>query len=259
VELPESEYELTFLDTYLKPESEDDKLGIVDVKVKTKRGKIIDVEIQVNPVKNIGKRLSFYKSKLIVEQIGKRELYSVIQRVICICICNYELFPGVEDYVNIFRFYNPKNGLYFEEIPEEVYTLELPKVPMKDDGAAWWEWTRFFRCRKREEYEMVAGKNPEIRKAVDSLYELSVDEKVRAEYEMRQKAWRDRESQNEGYYLEGIQKGRQEGILAGVQRGRQEGMRESMLAIARNLKLLGDSPDKIIRVTGLSLDDIARL
>jgi hypothetical protein len=63
------------------------------------------------------------------------------------------------------------HGLYFEEIPEEVYTLKLPKALMKDDGAAWWEWTRFFRCRKREEYEMVAGKNLEIWKAVDSLYE----------------------------------------------------------------------------------------
>ena len=50
---------------------------------------------------------------------------------------------------------------------------------------------------------MVAEKNPEIKKAVNTLYELSVDEKVQAEYEMRQKAWRDRLSQNEGYYREG--------------------------------------------------------
>ena len=38
VELPQEEYELTFLDTSLKPEADDDKLGIVDVKVKTKNG-----------------------------------------------------------------------------------------------------------------------------------------------------------------------------------------------------------------------------
>jgi predicted transposase/invertase (TIGR01784 family) len=79
VELPQEEYELTFLDTHLKPEAEEDKLGIVDVKVRTKNGKIIHIEIQVNPVKNIGKRLSFYKSRLIVEQIGKGELYNVIE------------------------------------------------------------------------------------------------------------------------------------------------------------------------------------
>jgi hypothetical protein len=58
---------------------------------------------------------------------------------------------------------------------------------------------------------------------------------------------------------EGILTGVQKGIRVGVQKGIQKGKRESMLAIARNLKLLGDSPDKIIQVTGLSLDDIARL
>lgn len=40
VDLPDEEYELTFLDTRLKPEAEGDKLGIVDVKVRTKSGKL---------------------------------------------------------------------------------------------------------------------------------------------------------------------------------------------------------------------------
>ena len=115
VELPEEEYELTFLDTHLKPEVEGDKLGIVDVKIQTKTGKIINIEVQVNPFGNIGNRLSFYKSKLIVEQVSKGEYYNVIQKVICICITNYELFAGKKDYLNNFRFINKKNGLCFEE------------------------------------------------------------------------------------------------------------------------------------------------
>jgi predicted transposase/invertase (TIGR01784 family) len=151
LDLPQEEYELSFMDTYLKPESEDDKLGILDVKVKTKSGKIIDIEIQVNPVKDIGKRLSFYKSKLIAEQISKGARYEAIQRVICICISCYQLFPRVKDYINRFRFYNPKNGLLFEEIPEEVYTLELPKVPSEFDGDKVWEWLQFLRSKSKED------------------------------------------------------------------------------------------------------------
>jgi len=209
VELPQEEYEIIFLDTHLKPEAEDDKLGIVDIKVKTKTGKIIDIEIQVNPIKNIGKRLSFYKSKLIVEQIGKSELYNKIQRVICVCILNYELFPGIKEYLNNFIFYNPKNGLTFTDVPEEIYTLELSKVPAQNDGSTVWEWLQFLRSKQKEEFEMVAEKNTEIRRAVDTLYELSADEKVRAEYEMRQKAWRDRESAIDDARQEGIEKERQ--------------------------------------------------
>ena len=49
IELPQEEYELIFLDTHLRPEFKNDKLGIVDVKVQTKSGKIINIEIHVTP------------------------------------------------------------------------------------------------------------------------------------------------------------------------------------------------------------------
>jgi predicted transposase/invertase (TIGR01784 family) len=124
VELPEEEYELTFLDTHLKPEAEDGKLGIIDVKVRTKSGKIMDIEIQVNPARDIGKRLSFYKSMLIVEQIAQSEQYNIIQRVICICITDFIIFTAEKDYLNKFLFMNPKNGLCFKDIPEEIYSLQ---------------------------------------------------------------------------------------------------------------------------------------
>ena len=42
---------------------------------------------------------------------------------------------------------------------------------------------------------MIAERNPEIRKATDALHTLSADPAVRAEYEMHEKAWRDRISQ----------------------------------------------------------------
>jgi predicted transposase/invertase (TIGR01784 family) len=247
VDLPQEEYELTFLDTYLKPEAEDDKLGIVDIKVKTKSGKIINIEIQVNPVKNIGKRLSFYKSKLIVEQISKSEMYSVIQRVICICITDYKLFPDTNEYMNRFVYTNPVNGLVFEDIPEEIYTLELPKLPVENDGSSLWDWLQFFKSREKEEFEMVANKNPEIRKAVNTLYELSSDEQVRAEYEMRLKAWRDRLSQNDGYFQDGIIK------------GRAEGEESKALHIAQELIRMGLPFDTIVSITKLDPEKIKTL
>ena len=94
---------------------------------------------------------------------------------------------------------------------------------------------------------MIATANPEIRKAVDILYEISADEKVRAEYNARQKAWMDRQSQFDGYY----KKGRTEGMA--------EGMEKGIVKTARNLKALGISTDIIIQSTGLSPAEIAKL
>jgi predicted transposase/invertase (TIGR01784 family) len=247
VELPDEDFELEFMDTSLKPETEEDKLGILDIKVKTKTGKIIDVEIQVNPAQNIGNRLSFYKSKLIVEQIAKGEHYRVIEKVICVCITDYELFPRERDYLNRFRFYNPKNGLCFEEVPEEIYTLELPKLPARADGTAVWEWMQFLRSKRKEEFEMVAEKNPEIRKAVDTLYELSADERTRAEYEMHMRAVRDRAWLKDEGVQEGLRKGRQEGWQKGLQAGRQEGRQEGVQKFFELIKS-GKNPDEAMAI-----------
>ena len=194
VELPQEEYELTFMDPHLKPEAEDDKLGILDVRVRTKSGKVINIEIQVDPMRHIGNRLSYYKSKLIAEQIASGDNYDAIQRVICVCITSFGLFPGVAEYVNGFRFYNPRNGLCFEGIPEEIYTVELAKVPVANDGNRIWEWLRFLLARTEEEIEMIAQGNPEIRKAANALYVLSSDPEVRFRYEAQEKARMDEES-----------------------------------------------------------------
>jgi predicted transposase/invertase (TIGR01784 family) len=98
---------------------------------------------------------------------------------------------------------------------------------------------------------MIAATNPEIREAVDILYEISADEKVRAEYNARQKAWMDRQSQFDGYF----KKGKAEGKVEGKAEGKAEGKVETAL----NLKSLGVSTDIIIKSTGLSSEEIAKL
>jgi len=121
--------------------------------------------------------------------------YEQIHRVICVCITSKPLFLEVREYLNRFRFCNMDNGLCFEGMPEEIYTLELSKVPVGDDGTGWWEWVRFLLARTEEEIEMLTQGNSEIRKAADALYVLSADPEVRAKYEMHEKASRDRISQ----------------------------------------------------------------
>jgi len=247
VNLPDEEFEIVFLDTYLKPEHEEDKMGILDIKVSTKTGKIIDIEIQINPLLYIGNRISFYKSRLIVDQIGKGEHYDKIQRVICVCITDHVIHKEDDRYLNYFCFCNPETGLQFKGIPEEIFTLELPKLPVDSDGSKLWDWLQFLRSKQKGEFEMIAAVNSEVREAVDILYEISADEKVRAEYNARQKAWMDRQSQFDGYYKKGMEKGEAKGRVEGIAK------------TARNALAEGLPIDIIRKITGLSPEEIAKL
>jgi len=62
---------------------------------------------------------------------------------------------------------------------------------------------------------MVAEKNPEMRKAVVKLQELSADERARDLYERREKARRDIESRERWARAEGKAEGKAEGRSEG--------------------------------------------
>jgi predicted transposase/invertase (TIGR01784 family) len=140
LDIPEDEYAgVTIVDPYLLREFEGDKLGILDVKVKTKSGKVIDIEIQVYAMPEIKERLVFYVSKMVVEQIGNSEDYDNIKRVISIVITDFELVEGDDEYHHRFTLYDQKNGKEFTDIVE-LHTLELPKVSKVSDS------TRMYGC-----------------------------------------------------------------------------------------------------------------
>jgi predicted transposase/invertase (TIGR01784 family) len=235
LDLPDEEFDISFMDTALKPEAMEDKAGIVDIKIKTRSGKILDVEIQVNPFPDLGKRISFYKSKLVVGQIDEGERYDVIRRVICVCILDYPFFRNAKEYLNRFVYYNPVNGLCFEDMPEEIYTMELPKVPDKSDGSAVWDWMQVLRGKRKEDFEMIAERNAEVRRAANTLYRLSEDPEVRAQMEYREKARHDHATL----------------LYAAIQEGKTQ--------VARNLKKGGLPIGQIAEYTGLSAEEIAKL
>jgi len=57
----------------------------------------------------------------------------------------------------------------------------------------------------------------------------------------------------------GIEKGIRKGIRKGFLRGRQAGYKEGMLDVARNMRDNGFGDNIIIRLTGLTKDDMAKI
>ncbi|MCL2405924.1 MAG: Rpn family recombination-promoting nuclease/putative transposase [Defluviitaleaceae bacterium] len=234
LDIPESDYEdVTIVDPHLLRQHEGDKLGILDVKVKTKSKKIIDIEIQVKPKPNLEKRVVLYLSKMVAEQVGAGIDYSKIQRAISIIITDYTLKSNNNKYHNRFSLAD-ETGEQFTDILE-VNTLELSKLPETEDGTLLWEWMKFLKSESKEEFDMIAERNPVINKAVVRLAELSQDERTRMLYESRQMLEWD------------------------IDIGKQAARQDERYTIARNAIRKNMSIVDVMDITGLTFEEVEAL
>ena len=203
LDIPHNEYEsLTLTDTHLKKENDEDKLGILDVKVQTKSGNTIDIEIQLANIPHIRERVVFYLSKMINEQISSGDKYNSIKRSIIILITNFDLIDANKKYCNSYTLRDKNDGNEFTNLLE-VDTLELSKLPQKDDNTELWSWLKFLKSENEEEFKMIETKSPELKKAVCIVRELSQDEETRLQFEAREKARMDYEDRMYGAFENG--------------------------------------------------------
>jgi predicted transposase/invertase (TIGR01784 family) len=189
--MPEEGFEeIAVIDSHLEREFPEDKLGILDVLVLTESGKRIDIEIQLYAFPFLPERITFYTCKNLTGQIASGESYEVIRKTITIVVLDFPLIVG-SSYHHCFKLYDPKNGVQFTDVLE-IHTLELPKLPPEaDDEDLLLSWLRLFKAQRLEEYDMLATKDPTLKKTVDILKRLSADDKTRLIYEAREKARRD--------------------------------------------------------------------
>ena len=239
LDLPAGDYEeVTLVDPHLGRESLGDKLGILDVKVKTRTGKIIDVEIQICDLPQMRERIVFYLARMITEQIGEGDDYRKIQRSICILITDFVLVPENEVYHNRYTLHDARTHSEFSDLME-IDTLELPKLPGIADGTSLCDWLKFLNARSEEDLTMLEQKNSQLKKAVAKLIALSADEEARMLAESREKLRRDISAQ----MLEAEEKGRS----------------EERLALARNALSMNLPITDIMTLTGLSREKIQSL
>jgi predicted transposase/invertase (TIGR01784 family) len=200
--LPDDDFDLVFLDTHLKQEFFGDKLSIIDVRIKTKTGKQIDIEMQVAPTADFFERICFCQAKMLAEQLGEGEDYENIKKVISIIVADFRLIDSGDEkrYHHCYRMHDDVDGTYFGDV-EEIHVLELPKLPADSDKTPVWEWAKFISAESEEALTMAAATNAVVKDAVKELYRVSADEETRRQYELREKAWRDQRAR-EKYVLQ---------------------------------------------------------
>lgn len=241
---PEEIRETRILNPFLSKVHAEDKLGILDVHILMNDDTEIDTEIQLAELKIWADRALFYLAKMYINQIEQGQDYHVLKKCVSISILDFTLFPEEDAFYSRFHIReDTRHTLYTDKM--EFHVIELPKLPdqLDEDADHCLLWAKFINAEKKEDFDMIAKKDPYIDSAYQHLQVISQDKQKRLEYEAREKAIRDHN----------------QFILEAEQRGVRRGEQNKTICIAKKLKSLGTPVDIIMKSTGLSGEEIEAL
>lgn len=118
---------------------------------------------------------------------------------------------------------------------------------------------RFLGGKNRKEFEEMAEKDEYIEEAYGELKKLSLDEQKRLEYELRQKAIRDHNSQMKSAERRGEKRGRELGEKIGEERGEKRGIHCTMKRLVKTNIAAGKSLEEIAEFLGIDLFEVRAL
>lgn len=233
----------------------DSKAGVLDIKVEIDKNILCDVEMQVSDMKNIDKRSTRYLTVLATDSLKKGEDYILAKNTIVINLLNFEYYKR-----NSFRsiahmkFEKTKSSDYIdmgyikeEEIATEdlaMYFIEIPKFikgnPKANTRLNQWLWLI---AGREEKLEMAKKENDKIKKAIEIIDQMSMDEKEWELYRSRQLAIMNYNS----------------GIYEAKEEGKEEGKLEKQKEIAKAMLYKKMPIELISEITGLTEKEIEKL
>lgn len=204
-------------------------------------GTQMNLEMQVKYFEHWDERALFYLCKMFTSQLKKGDSYDQLQKCIHVSILDFIHFPYDNEYYRTIQFQDTQtNQLYSDKL--EIQILELQKLPEEvpaDDSLACW--MKFFSGKNRKEFELMAKTNEYLDEAYNTLLKLSADETKRLEYEAREKALKDYNTQ--------IRSAEKRGLQQGEQRTRQ----------IFKLHLDGKTPEEIAAICNISTEKVLEI
>ncbi|MCI6467863.1 MAG: Rpn family recombination-promoting nuclease/putative transposase [Faecalicatena sp.] len=251
---PEDIRETALLPTLLPKESADDKLGIMDVRILLMDVTQMNLEMQVKYFEYWDERVLFYLSKMFASQIKKGESYDKLQKCIHVSILDFIHFPDDDECYRCIHLCDDKtHRIYSDKM--ELQILELKKLPPEvKTGEDIIAWMKFFSGKKREEFERMAKTNEYLDEAYQTLLNLSADEQKRLEYEAREKALKDYNTQISSAEKRGRKAGEEIGQKIGLKMGEQMGEQRARQVF--KLYMQGKTPEEIAALCNLTIDKV---
>lgn len=225
---PEKIGSTRLLPAALQQEYPDDKLGILDVRIMMEDGTQIDMEMQVAYFDCWDARVLFYLSRIFSGQLRQGEPYENLKKCIHVSILDFIHFENDRKCCRTISFCDEKTGEKYTDLME-IQILELKKLPdnLRDSGDIV-RWMRFLGGKSRKEFEDMAKTDEYIEEAYRELERLSSDEQAKLEYEARERAIKDYNSQMNSALKRGMQRGIERGLERGIKQGIERGMKQGI-------------------------------
>ena len=223
-----------------------DKVCRLDILATLDDGTKVDIEMQMRNYNDIEARSLFYTTREYHQSLENGQDYIEIPKSIGIWISNFNVFNDEGPFHEIVRLRRDyENQIFTDKI--EMHYLQLPKFKQKCKRISnkLEEWLTFISFENMEELKMI--ENEKVKKAEEELEYLSGDEAERRIAYLRETAEIDRKF--------AMTAARDQGRVE----GRSEGKIEEKIETAK--KMLEEEMDinLIIKITGLTKDEIEKL
>lgn len=233
LEIPsESIKEIVITNPELVPETIDGKFSRLDLNMKID-DKLVNLEIQVRSEDDFRDRTLFYWAKLYTSELKKGEIYGNLKKTITINIVNFNLFECEDYHSEVVTAVKDRDEIFSDKF--SIHFFELQKVNKKVDPDNRRElWMHFLNANSEEEFEMLKDtKVPIMERAVNVIYDLSEDTRVRELARMREKALHDEASALANAEKRGMEKGIEKGIEKGrnflISKWKAQGMTDEQI------------------------------
>ena len=225
-----------------------EKGGRLDIQAELNEGTIVNIEMQMKNLHNIENRTTLYGAKVLAREEARGKNYNDIKNVIMINILNYEL-TEFKEYVSETVVVLDKHREYEIIKGMKWYFIELPKFrkahPNMDEKLN--QWLAFIDDNDRGKIKMAEKKNKTLEKARKEMTYLTGDEEIRRLAELREK-W-------EMDWNSSMDYSKKEGIKEGV----TEGRKKERLENAKKMKEEKIPTETIMKITGLTKEEVEKL
>ena len=225
------------------------KESIIDIKAKTKNNETVIIEFQLCGNMDFLKRIFYYISKNVVNEVKEGENYNNVQKIISINLLDFNLKFGDKGKAHrCFKLIDTKDlniGLDLIQIHilEVKRFIEIIKNSTKEElkNNRLLSWIKFFTSDNLELIEdELKEENKIMSKVIEEYRKFTSDDKMMRAYAAREAFLVGQKMMLRREREDGFDEGIEEGIKRGVEKGKLEGIKEGeknkVISMAKSMK-----------------------